>query len=91
MINASQNIETTRKRLLWRAMHRGIKEMDIMVGGFAHSRLGSMSADELAAFANLLELPDQDLLSWATGQAEVPQAIRTSLLVELLSYRPSPA
>jgi antitoxin CptB len=80
--------ETTRKRLLWRASHRGIKEMDLIVGGFAAARLPSMTAGELSDFAALLELPDQDLLSWATKQFDVPDHLRSPLLHELLSYRP---
>lgn len=80
--------ETLRKRLLWRATHRGIKEMDIMVGGFATARLGTMSEVELHQFAAILELPDQDLLSWATRQSEVPDAVRSPMLLAILSYRP---
>jgi antitoxin CptB len=80
--------EITRKRLLWRATHRGIKEMDIIAGGFAAERLPSMSAAELSTFADILELPDQDLLSWATQQFEVPAEVRSPLLIELISYRP---
>jgi antitoxin CptB len=81
--------EITRKRLLWRATHRGIKEMDLIAGGFAASRLPSMDAAELMAFAEILELPDQDLLSWATKQFEVPDDLRSPLLIELISFRPS--
>ncbi len=54
----SQEIETMRKRLLWRAMHRGIKEMDIIVGGFAAARLPSMDVMTLIEFTDVLELPD---------------------------------
>jgi len=36
MTPASDSDEIRRKRLLWRATHRGIKEMDIIFGGFVH-------------------------------------------------------
>jgi antitoxin CptB len=87
MIDNSQEI--TRKRLLWRATHRGIKEMDLIAGGFAAARLPTMDVAELVAFAEILELPDQDLLSWATKQFDVPAAVRSPLLVEMISFRPS--
>jgi antitoxin CptB len=80
--------ETIRKRLLWRATHRGIKEMDLIAGGFAAARLPEMSGQELAEFADLLELPDHDLLSWATKQNEVPEHLRSPLLLDLISFRP---
>ena len=88
MEDHSQKTEVTRKRLLWRATHRGIKEMDLIAGGFAAARLPTMSEAELLAFADILELPDQDLLSWATKQFEVPEELRSELLLELIAYRP---
>ena len=88
MDDHSQKTDVMRKRLLWRASHRGIKEMDLIAGGFAAARLSSMSEVELLAFADILELPDQDLLSWATKQFEVPAELRSPLLDELLSFRP---
>lgn len=85
---AESDIETQRKRLLWRAMHRGIKEMDILVGGYAMRHLAAMDGAELAVFAQLLELPDQDLLRWATGQEEVPDTLRSPMLSAILAFRP---
>ncbi len=77
-----------RKKLLWRASHRGIKEMDILMGGFAKSRLEGMSEMELAAFEALIELPDQDMLSWITGEAVVPAGLTNPLLPEFIKFRP---
>jgi antitoxin CptB len=88
MDDHSQKTDVMRKRLLWRATHRGIKEMDLIVGGFAAARLSTMSESELLAFADILELPDQDLLSWATKQFEVPEVLRSELLLDMISYRP---
>jgi len=81
-------IEITRKRLLWRATHRGIKEMDILVGGFAITHLPAMTAADLRQFEVLLELPDQDLLSWATAVEPVPQQLRCPMLDDILQFRP---
>ncbi|MEP6827216.1 MAG: succinate dehydrogenase assembly factor 2 [Aestuariivirga sp.] len=84
----SANLETIRKRLLWRATHRGIKEMDILVGGYAQQHLQTMTSDELSEFEVLLEIPDQDLLSWATRQEDVPPQFACSMLTAILTYRP---
>ena len=88
MADDSQYIENTRKRLQWRATHRGIKEMDIVVGGFAAARLGGMNEFELKEFEQLLELPDPELLSWATKQEQVPADLSSPLLMEMISFRP---
>jgi antitoxin CptB len=77
-----------RKRLLWRATHRGIKEMDLIVGGFANAALTNMDEATLIEFAAILELPDQHLLSWLTGQETVPPELNSKLLVDMLSFRP---
>ena len=81
--------EITRKRLLWRATHRGIKEMDIIVGGFARANLDSMDEKTLAEFEILLEIPDQYLLSLATGQEEFPLDLNSALLLQMVSFRPA--
>lgn len=84
----SDQLSHIRKRLAWRASRRGIREMDIVVGGFADARLGSMSPQELISFEAMLDIPDQFLLSWLTGQEDVPHNMQTPLLLEMLAFRP---
>ncbi len=88
MSETADHLDARRKRLLWRAMHRGIKEMDIIVGGFAQSTLQHMSDVDLAHFEQILDTPDQDLLAWLTQQEAVPDASDSPLLQKLLAYRP---
>ncbi len=83
-------LEVRRKRLLWRATRRGIKEMDIIVGGFAEANLQRLGAAELDAFERVLDIPDQDLLSYATRQSDIPPDLRSAMLDAVLAYRPSP-
>ena len=64
--------QTRIKRLKYRANHRGIKEMDIILGGFASSRLDQLDAASLDAFETLMEEHDRDLLVWFTGEAPFP-------------------
>jgi antitoxin CptB len=90
MTSNPEQIETVRKRLAWRASRRGIKEMDILVGGYADSRLPTMTPQDLIRFEALLEIPDQQLLSWVTRQEAVPETMRTPMLMEMLSFRPVP-
>jgi antitoxin CptB len=63
--------------------------MDMVIGGFAASRLNNMSAQELAAFEIILEIPDQELLAWVTRQEQVPAHQASPLLIEILAYRPA--
>ncbi|MCX7351387.1 MAG: succinate dehydrogenase assembly factor 2 [Alphaproteobacteria bacterium] len=80
--------EIRRKRLLWRATHRGIKEMDLILGGFVALNLDVFSDTEIADLERIMDIPDQDMLSWATKQGEVPPQHASPLLMRILAYTP---
>lgn len=75
-----------RRRALFRAGHRGMREMDILMGGFAAAELGRLDAEELAAFEALLELPDREVYAWLSGEAAPPPGQDTPLLRRLLAF-----
>ncbi|MEM7068705.1 MAG: succinate dehydrogenase assembly factor 2 [Pseudomonadota bacterium] len=60
------------KRLKYRANHRGIKEMDIILGGFADQYLSSLSDIEVDDFEALMAEHDRDLIVWFTGEQAFP-------------------
>lgn len=57
------DVAARRRRALYRARHRGTREMDFLLGTYADARLAGMTADELALFEHLLTLPDPELMS----------------------------
>lgn len=59
--------ETRIKRVLYRAHHRGTKEMDFMLGRFAEAEVAALGAD-FAIFEALLVMPDQPIQSWLSGE-----------------------
>jgi len=62
--------EIRRKKLLFRAWHRGTREMDLLLGSFAEAQVKSFDDDQLDQFEKLLENPDPDLYDWKSGRAE---------------------
>ncbi len=68
------------KRLKIRAWRRGIKEMDLLLGGFADREMAALDEDGLDAFEALMEEADQDLLRWVTGLEPAPEVHRAMLL-----------
>ncbi|MGY9056663.1 MAG: FAD assembly factor SdhE [Alphaproteobacteria bacterium] len=82
-------IEKTRKRLYFRAWHRGTKESDILLGRFAEQNLESMDLVELADFEQILDLIDPELLDWLTGREPVPANLHTPVLDRLLAFKPA--
>lgn len=75
--------EPRRKQLLWRAHHRGIKEADMMVGGFADRWLDEMSEAEIAWFETLMDEQDVDIMAWAFGRGEPPEPLRGPMFERL--------
>jgi antitoxin CptB len=62
------------KRALYRAHHRGTKELDLILGRFADAELAGFSAEDLTDFESLLALPDPDIDQWVKG-AESPPGV----------------
>ena len=65
----TDRIETRRKRLRFRSWHRGMKELDLLLGGFADRELDAMDEADLDRFEALLEVPEPTIYAWFTGQA----------------------
>jgi antitoxin CptB len=72
------------KRALWRAHHRGTKEADLLVGGFADRWLAEMDAAGFAWFETLLEEQDVDILAWAFGKTEAPDGLKGPWMERLM-------
>jgi len=80
----TEPIEHRRKRLLYRAMHRGFKEADLLLGGFAQKFIHEMSVVDLDEFEELIAFPDRELYEWATGRETPPANIETNPVFQSL-------
>ncbi len=65
--------ETRIKRLRMRAWHRGMKEMDLLLGNFVDARLEHMSDAEIDHLEALMAEEDQDLYAWISGSRPAPE------------------
>jgi antitoxin CptB len=72
--------DARRRRLLFRATHRGTHENDLMIGGFVAPRLASFTEPELDVLEILLELPDTSLADWLSGRNPIPPENDTAML-----------
>lgn len=82
----SADLDPRRRRNLFRAWHRGIREMDLIMGRFADAEIGTMSDAELEEFERLIEVPDRDLFRWITGEDDTPVNYDTPLFRRLKSF-----
>ena len=69
---AATHAPTRRRRLLFRATHRGTHETDLLIGGFVAARLESFSDTDMDVLETLMELPDMELADWLTGRLPIP-------------------
>ena len=75
-----------RKRLVFRAWHRGMREMDIIMGRFADRHAAAMSDDEVDQFEALMEAPDPEIFRWITGSLPTPGNYDTALLRRIREF-----
>lgn len=66
------NSAVRRRRLSYRAWHRGTREADFLIGGFFDRYGEGWNDSQLDWFEALIEEQDVDIMSWAFGTAEPP-------------------
>ena len=82
--------ETRFKRLRFRAWHRGTKEADLLIGGFADRYARGWGEAEITWFEALLEEDDVDIMAWAVGTQPPPARYDGPLMIAMrkLDYIP---
>jgi antitoxin CptB len=78
--------ETRKRRLLFRAWHRGTREMDLMLGRFADSEISRLSEGEITAFEKLLDAPEPDIYHWIMGTIPAPGEYDAPLLRKIREF-----
>ena len=83
---SSEGLDPRRRRLLFRCWHRGIREMDLVLGRFADAQLASLTEAELDELDRWLEVPDQQIFAWVNGMEMTPQEFDTGLFRRLRDF-----
>ena len=83
---SSEGLDVRRRKLLFRSWHRGMREMDLIMGRFADATVAQLTQDELTDFEQLMEVPDRELLAWVTGEASVPAVHDTALFRRMRDF-----
>ena len=86
MMRSSAGLDERRKKLLFRSWHRGMREMDYVLGTFANYAIADMSDDELSQFEQLMQLPDPDMYKWLSGTIEVPANYDTPVVRKIREF-----
>ncbi len=84
-------LDARRRRLLFRANHRGTHENDLLVGGFVAARIATLDEAELDALEAILELPDVELSDWLTGRRPIPTEVDSPMLRRIRDAAAAPS
>jgi antitoxin CptB len=83
---SSEGLDARRRRLLFRAWRRGVREMDLLVGRFADAYIGQFDDSGLEQFERLIEVPNAELYAWIVGEAAIPAEHDCGVLRQLIAF-----
>ncbi len=75
------------KRIIFRSSHRGMKETDTILGGFAEKHLAGLGADQIARFEALLDESDNDLFDWISDKRPIPGHLDHDVMAMLRAFK----
>lgn len=85
-VKSSEGLDMRRRRILYRAWHRGTREMDLVMGRFADAEIAALSEAEIDDFEHLIDAPDRELFSWVSGSEPVPAEYDTPLFRRMRNF-----
>ena len=80
------SLDARQRRILFRSWHRGMREMDLILGRFADAGIAGLCESELDDYELLLEAPDRDVFSWLTFEAKTPALYDTPVLRKIRAF-----
>ncbi|WEJ60364.1 succinate dehydrogenase assembly factor 2 [Devosia sp. FJ2-5-3] len=79
-MTAGEDIAIRRKRLRYRAWHRGTKEMDLVLGPYCDANIEGFDAATLDRLEALMNEEDPPLLKWIMRQEDPPEHVDRAFL-----------
>ncbi|WP_043881617.1 succinate dehydrogenase assembly factor 2 [Ehrlichia chaffeensis] len=78
-----------RKRLLYRSLHRGCKEMDIILGNFALHCIHLLSSKDVDEYEKIVNTSDYQLYKYITGEELIPQYLDNNIMKDIIRINES--
>jgi antitoxin CptB len=79
-----------RRKLKFRSWHRGMREMDLIMGRFADACVDAMEPAELDDYERLMEVPDPELFGWVLSDDSPPADLDSPMLRRLRTFHRTP-
>ncbi len=83
----NSKLNARQRRLVFRAWHRGIREMDLVFGQYVDAHIMKLDEKAMDELEYIMSFEDRDLLTWVTGEVPVPYDVDSPLFRDILDYR----
>ncbi len=87
LMTDTESLKIRRKRVLYRAQHRGTQEMDILIGGYVADHLETLDASMLDRIEALMDHEETDLQAWLMGQRGLPEDADSDLIDDIRNHK----
>jgi antitoxin CptB len=81
-----KELDLLRKKLFYKSNHRGIKELDLLLGAFSRHFLQILTKNELFEYETLLDANDYDIFEWLNGIKPSPVPLCESLINKFSTF-----
>ena len=81
------NKEILKKQIIYRSIHRGTKEMDLLLGNFVKKYIDEFNVDELKDLEKLLFIEDDVLYKWYVKSNSDKLIPKTKVSIKLKNFK----
>ena len=81
------NKEILKKQIIYRSMHRGTKEMDLLLGNFVKKYINELNDTELKDLAKLLFFDDEVIYKWYIKKNSNELIPKTNVSIMLKNFK----
>ena len=80
-------LETLKKKIIYRANYRGTKEMDILLSKFVDKYINTFNYDELINLYEILKMDDDIIFKWFSGSVDNNEIEKTKVSELLKNFK----
>ena len=81
------NKEILKKQIIYRSMHRGTKEMDLLLGNFVKKHINEFNSTELIDLEKLLFIEDEIIYKWYVKKVSDTLIPKTKVSIMIKNFK----
>ncbi len=81
------NKEILKKQIIYRSNHRGVKEMDLLLGSFVKKYINDLQNDDLQDLMNILLIEDEVIQKWYFEKVSDDPIFNTNVSTLLKNFK----